>query len=177
MLAYLIDEQAPAGGQASLDVVPVMPAPDNQGVWAQVAYEAAQELEPERWIPARRAGRKPPARGAGMSAPSTTRRAAVVSNAYSNVDCGVTTTGVTMAQTTTVRVHQHTRQAIAELSAQRGTTAADLLEELVARERDNALLDAMNAHFADLTDDERRALAEEREAWEGTLLDGLTQSP
>ena len=28
-----------------------------------------------------------------------------------------------MAQTTTVRVHQHTRQAIAELSAQRGTTA------------------------------------------------------
>ena len=35
----------------------------------------------------------------------------------------------------------------------------------------------MNAHFADLTDDERRELAEEREAWEGTLLDGLTQSP
>ena len=82
-----------------------------------------------------------------------------------------------MAPTTTVRVHQHTRQAIAELSAQRGTTAADLLEELVARERDNALLDAMNEHFADLTDDERRALAEERDAWEGTLLDGLTQSP
>ena len=82
-----------------------------------------------------------------------------------------------MAQTTTVRVHQHTRQAIAELSAQRGTTAADLLEELVARERDNALLDAMNAHFADLTDDQRRQLADEREAWEGTLLDGLTQSP
>ena len=116
-------------------------------------------------------------RGAGMSAPSTARSAAVVSTAYSSVDCGVTTTGVTMAQTTTVRVHQHTRQAIAELSAQRGTTAADLLEELVARERDNALLDAMNAHFADLTDDERRELAEEREAWEGTLLDGLTQSP
>ena len=112
-----------------------------------------------------------------MSAPSTTRSAAVVSTAYSSVDCGVVTIEVTMAQTTTVRVHQHTRQAIAELSAQRGTTAADLLEELVARERDNALLDAMNAHFAGLTDDERRELAEEREAWEGTLLDGLTQSP
>jgi hypothetical protein len=82
-----------------------------------------------------------------------------------------------MAPTTNVRVHEHTRQAIAELSAQRGTTAADLLEELVARERDNALLDAMSAHFADLTDDERRELAEEREAWESTLLDGLTQSP
>jgi methylmalonyl-CoA mutase cobalamin-binding subunit len=112
-----------------------------------------------------------------MSAPSTTRTAAVASTAYSSVDCDVFNTGVTMAQTTTVRVHQHTRQAIAELSAQRGTTAADLLEELVARERDNALLDAMNAHFADLTDEERRALAEEREAWEGTLLDGLTPSP
>ena len=112
-----------------------------------------------------------------MRPPVTTRPSEVVITAYRSVDCDVVTTGVTMAQTTTVRVHQHTRQAIAELSAQRGTTAADLLEELVARERDNALLDAMNAHFADLTDDERRALAEEREAWEGTLLDGLTQSP
>jgi hypothetical protein len=54
MLAYLIDEQAPADGQASFDVVTVVPTPDNQGVWAQVAYEAAQQLEPERWIPARR---------------------------------------------------------------------------------------------------------------------------
>jgi hypothetical protein len=80
-----------------------------------------------------------------------------------------------MAPTTTVRVHPHTRQAIAELSAQRGTTAADLLEELVARERDNALLDAMNAHFAALSDDDRLALAAEREAWEGTLLDGLAR--
>jgi hypothetical protein len=112
-----------------------------------------------------------------MSGTATAGAAVVVTHAYSSVDCDVISIGVTMAQTTTVRVHHHTRQAIAELSAQRGTTAADLLEELVARERDNALLDAMNAHFADLTDDQRRALAEEREAWEGTLLDGLTQSP
>jgi hypothetical protein len=54
MLAYLIDEQAPAGGQASLDVVPVVPAPHDQGVWAQVAYEAAQHLDGTCWIPARR---------------------------------------------------------------------------------------------------------------------------
>ena len=54
MLAYLIDEQVPAGGQALLDVVPVVPTPDDQGVWAQVAYEVAQALGPERWIPARR---------------------------------------------------------------------------------------------------------------------------
>jgi hypothetical protein len=112
-----------------------------------------------------------------MSATAKTGTTVVVSNGYSNVDFNVVTIGVKMAQTTTVRVHLHTRQAIAELSAQRGTTAADLLDELVARERDNALLDAMNAHFADLTDDERRALAEERETWEDTLLDGLTPSP
>jgi hypothetical protein len=81
-----------------------------------------------------------------------------------------------MAPTTTVRVHPHTRQAIAELSAQRGTTAADLLDELVSRERDNALLDAMNEHFAGLTDDERRERDAERAAWEATLIDGLAQS-
>ncbi|MGZ6575789.1 MAG: hypothetical protein ACXVHB_30055 [Solirubrobacteraceae bacterium] len=54
MLAYLIDEQAPTGGQASLDVVPVVPKPDDQGVWAQVAYEAAQHVDGACWIPARR---------------------------------------------------------------------------------------------------------------------------
>ena len=31
MLAYLIDEQAPAGGQASLDVVAVGPRPTTKG--------------------------------------------------------------------------------------------------------------------------------------------------
>ena len=45
-----------------------------------------------------------------------------------------------MAPTTTVRVHPHTRLAIAELCAERGMSAADLVEELVARERDSALL-------------------------------------
>jgi hypothetical protein len=54
MLAYLTDEQPTINEQATLDVTLVVPAPDDQGVWAQVAYEAAQHLEPERWIPARR---------------------------------------------------------------------------------------------------------------------------
>ena len=54
MLAYLIDEQAPADGQTSLDVLAVVPTPDDQGVWAQVAYEAAQHLDGPWWIPARR---------------------------------------------------------------------------------------------------------------------------
>jgi hypothetical protein len=45
-----------------------------------------------------------------------------------------------MAPTTTVRVHPHTRRAIGELCAQRGVRAADPVEELVARERERALV-------------------------------------
>jgi hypothetical protein len=78
-----------------------------------------------------------------------------------------------MPRTTTVRVHLHTSRAIAELSAQRGVTAADLLDDLVARERDNALLDAMNGHYAAQAGEECRLLHDERAAWERTLLDGL----
>lgn len=80
-----------------------------------------------------------------------------------------------MAPTTTVRVHQHTRRAIAELCARRGINAADLLEELVGRERDSALLAAMNEHFAGRSDHERGRLAQERGAWERTLLAGLAR--
>ena len=54
MLAYLIDPNAKVCDHAAREVVLVMPEADDQGAWAQVAYEAAQELEPERWIPARR---------------------------------------------------------------------------------------------------------------------------
>ena len=78
-----------------------------------------------------------------------------------------------MAPTTTVRVHPHTRLAIAELCAERGMSAADLVEELVARERDSALLAAMNHRFAGASADECAGLAQERGLWEWTLLDGL----
>jgi hypothetical protein len=54
MLAYLIDEQPTYCDHAACDVAPVAPTPGDQGTWAQVAYEAAQHLESERWIPTRR---------------------------------------------------------------------------------------------------------------------------
>jgi hypothetical protein len=54
MLAYLTDERPTICEQAAPEVAPGAPAPDDQGVWAQVAYEAAQQLEAERWLPARR---------------------------------------------------------------------------------------------------------------------------
>jgi hypothetical protein len=80
-----------------------------------------------------------------------------------------------VAPTTTVRVHQHTRRAITKLCARRGINAAELLEELVARERDSALLAAMNEHFAGPGADQG-AFAGELEAWEEqTLLDGLSR--
>ena len=149
MLAYLIDEQAPAGGQASLDVVAVVPTPDDQGVWAQVAYEAAQALGPERWIPARR------------RRPEGCPRVPLGDQGHGSAD--------------------HRPRAPAHppcdrrARAQRGINAADLLEELVGRERDNALLAAMNEHFAGRSAHERARLAQERGAWERTLLDGLAR--
>jgi hypothetical protein len=54
MLAYLIDEPPTLCEPASLDVTLALPTPDDQGVWAQVAYEAAQQLEAEGWVPGRR---------------------------------------------------------------------------------------------------------------------------
>jgi hypothetical protein len=81
-----------------------------------------------------------------------------------------------LAPTTTVRVHQQIRRAIAELCPRRGVNAADLLEELVGRERDSALLAAMNEHFAGRSAHERARLAPERGARERTLLDGLARA-
>jgi hypothetical protein len=56
MLAYLIDEQVAIDDPASLDATLAVPVPDDQGRCAQLAYEAAQRLESERWIPTRRHG-------------------------------------------------------------------------------------------------------------------------
>ena len=56
MLAYLIDEQVTIDDPAALDATLAVPMPDDQGLRAQLAYEAAQRLESERWIPTRRHG-------------------------------------------------------------------------------------------------------------------------
>lgn len=80
-----------------------------------------------------------------------------------------------MAATTTVRVTIETREALAEMSAARGITTADLIAELVTLESERQLLDSMNAAFAELADDPV-ALASyraEQKAWEATLADGL----
>jgi hypothetical protein len=54
MLAYLIDEHDTRGEHERCDVALVVPTPDDQGAWSQVAYEAAQHADGACWIPARR---------------------------------------------------------------------------------------------------------------------------
>lgn len=76
---------------------------------------------------------------------------------------------------TTVRVHERTREAIARLSRSRGQSAAELLDSLVGREEEDELLVSMNAAYEHLRRDSDGWAAErvERAVWEQTLLDGL----
>ncbi len=69
----------------------------------------------------------------------------------------------------------HTREAIARLSERRGTSAAEVLEELVSRAEEDELLGEMNSAYARLRSDPAAWARErdERDAWESTLLDGL----
>ncbi|MGB2850059.1 MAG: hypothetical protein WBC01_00170 [Solirubrobacterales bacterium] len=79
--------------------------------------------------------------------------------------------------TTTVRVNESTRDALTRLSRERGISTAELLDELVSRREQDALLEQMNDAYARQREDPAAWEAErdERDAWEQTLLDGLTQ--
>jgi len=79
--------------------------------------------------------------------------------------------------TTTVRVNESTRDALTRLSRERGISTAELLDELVSRREQDALLEQMNDAYARQREDPAAWEAErdERDAWERTLLDGLTQ--
>lgn len=82
---------------------------------------------------------------------------------------------MTMAPTTTVRVHPETRDALARLSERRGLNTADLLADLVERREQDELLEQMNAAYVRQQDDDSAQGRErlERDEWEATLLDGL----
>jgi len=80
-----------------------------------------------------------------------------------------------MAATATVRVTEKTRDSLRELAEARGATMPALLEEIVAKAQDEALLEQMTVDFARLgADPTARADYEaEASAWEATLADGL----
>ena len=81
-----------------------------------------------------------------------------------------------MTASTTIRVRPHTREAIARLSRQRGVSTAALLDAIVSREQDEELLAGMNEDFRRLRHDPAATeeMRSEREAWDRTLLDGLS---
>lgn len=80
-----------------------------------------------------------------------------------------------VAATATVRVTEQTRESLRALAKARGITVPYLLERIVAKARDDALLEEMSTDFASLgVDPEGRAAYEaEVSVWEATLADGL----
>ena len=81
-----------------------------------------------------------------------------------------------MAATVTIRVTPETRDLLNRLSAQRGVSAGELVEELANHAEDQRLLEAAARHYEELRDDPV-AWAEYRgevTAWDTTSGDGLT---
>lgn len=80
-----------------------------------------------------------------------------------------------MAATTTVRVTETTRDLLRELADRQGASIPAVLDELVAKAHEDALLDAMTEDFARLGTESAAVSDYEAEAraWEATLADGL----
>jgi hypothetical protein len=81
-----------------------------------------------------------------------------------------------MAATVTIRVTPETRDLLNRISAQRGLSTGELVEELATQAEDRALLEATAQHYDDLRSDSE-AWAEYRSevsAWDGTSGDGLS---
>lgn len=83
-----------------------------------------------------------------------------------------------MAASTTVRVTPQTRARLARLSDARGLSTPDLIGELALRAEEDALLEQMNDHYAQLRGDPKAwsKHVREREVWDATLLDGLERN-
>jgi len=81
-----------------------------------------------------------------------------------------------MAATVTIRVTPETRDLLNRISAQRGMSAGELVEELATQAEDLALLESAQQHYESLRNDPE-AWAEYRcevAAWDGTSGDGLS---
>jgi hypothetical protein len=78
----------------------------------------------------------------------------------------------------TIRVTPATRDRLNRLSAKRGITTGELVDELASEAESRSLLDAMAAHYEELQADPDEAARhrDELRAWDGTAADGL-QSP
>ncbi|HEY7729275.1 MAG TPA: hypothetical protein VH950_00060 [Gaiellaceae bacterium] len=81
-----------------------------------------------------------------------------------------------MAATVTIRVTPETRDLLNRISARRGMSAGELVEELATQAEDLALLEAAEQHYDNLRSDPE-GWAEYRSeiaAWDATSGDGLS---
>lgn len=77
---------------------------------------------------------------------------------------------------TTVRISAEAKETVRRLAAQADRTMQAVLDEAVEAYRRQCFLEEANAAFAALRADPEAwaAEGEEREAWESTIADGLT---
>jgi len=80
-----------------------------------------------------------------------------------------------MAASATIRVTPETRDRLNRISAERGISAGELVEELASEAEEHALLEAMERHYDELRSDSDgwKHHRREVEAWDGTAGDGL----
>ena len=81
-----------------------------------------------------------------------------------------------MAATVTIRVTPETRDRLNRISAERGISAGELVDELASHAEDRALLEATESHYDQLRADPDawELYRTEVVAWEGTVGDGLS---
>jgi predicted DNA-binding protein len=80
-----------------------------------------------------------------------------------------------MPASATIRVTPETRDRLNRISAERGVSAGQLVDELVAQAEEGALLEAMESHYDQLRADPDAWEADRAEvgAWDATAGDGL----
>jgi hypothetical protein len=83
-----------------------------------------------------------------------------------------------VADDSTIRVTSATRDRLNRISSERGITAGELVDELIRRAEDHALLDATATHYDALKADPEAWAAYRAEiaAWDAAAGDGLGQS-
>ena len=81
-----------------------------------------------------------------------------------------------MAATATIRVTPETRDRLNRISAERGISAGELVDELAAHAEERAVLEAMESHYMELRYDPEawEAYRAEVAAWDATAGDGVT---
>jgi len=81
-----------------------------------------------------------------------------------------------MAASVTIRVTPETRDRLNRISAARGISAGELVDELASEAEEGALLESLARHYAELRSDEEAWELHRAEvvAWDATVGDGTS---